>query len=758
MAQKLYSKTLQAYNTNIENRDLLDSLIGLRQFLKIKKLNILKWDDTSIAIPLSISVDLPPLGNFEGIDVKKKEPVIIVINLTHYPQIAPRVYPDRLDFPKDKLAHLYVAKDGQPPAMCIVRGDRNEWYSNKQLKDLVIRVSNWFRDASTGMLTEDGNQFDPLRLEGYSGTIIYDYDLLANIVNEKKGFWQNSNVAIGFFERIKDDLAYKFVYIVTPENISKAAEQVKEANEVDASASNKKHYYFGYIVWSESNDVHNNYSINLPQDWNTFQSFCSNYLIEIDDLEKLLTEYDKNIYINFPVIVGIKRPRNIIGFSSNIEFINFKFTLNSTDCENSKIINNIPVNFQKHSQTLTFRKAAEISGTSFNIHSITLIAGCGALGSKIIMHFARGGYQKFFIADPDDLSPHNLVRHALTAKSEGLNKAKALKQEIDDIFRSESSSGVNAIEGNADFFFKLVNIPIKTIFDFTASNAFLHSLTKATLSEDTKVWRGYLSDFGNLGILLLEGKNRNPRADDLQIILYSLYKDEPWVSDWLMRENKTANSEINIQIGVGCNSETIQLADDVVSLHASVFAGIIKEESKNLKPKHGKIFTNQILNHPFYHNIPSAFEIPALTVLEAINDSEWEIRIMPGIIELMKEQMTLALPRETGGVMIGTANHKTKTIHVVNLVQAPSDSESNPICFYRGIKGLPESIKNINEYSGYQLGYIGEWHTHPQGPESMSTTDMNSVQLFKKEFSQLPSPLPVFLMILTQDKILPFVY
>ena len=78
--------------------------------------------------------------------------------------------------------------------------------------------------------------------------------------------------------------------------------------------------------------------------------------------------------------------------------------------------------------------------------------------------------------------------------------------------------------------------------------------------------------------------------------------------------------------------------------------------------------------------------------------------------------------------------------------------------FFRGVKGLENILDEINDLSGGQIGYIGEWHTHPHGPNEISLTDSNTVQRFKDEFDNLPSPLPVFMMIITPDNVLPYVY
>jgi hypothetical protein len=275
--------------------------------------------------------------------------------------------------------------------------------------------------------------------------------------------------------------------------------------------------------------------------------------------------------------------------------------------------------------------------------------------------------------------------------------------------------------------------------------------------DHIRICRGNISDRGNLGVLLFEGKDRNPRLDDLQILLYSTYRQSDLVSSWLKREADKSSDSIHLTVGVGCNSETIILADDMVSSHASYFSLIIKEEVKKPVSDNGKIFLHQFDNTTC-SNSTTQITVPPLVVLPAVNDPSWEIRIKPGIIEAMKSEMGIAMPYETGGVFIGVANYKSRTIHVVDLIDAPPDSKSNSVCFFRGISGLPEKVGEVNTGSGQQLGYIGEWHSHPLGPNALSPTDMKTVRRVKKEFSELATPLPVFLMIITPTNILPYVF
>lgn len=761
MAQNLFSESLHAFTGEISNAALASSLVDLKRYAGGKKIKLVQWNEKLLAIALTIPVELPPLGTFEGIDIRSREPLLIVVDPASYPEAPPVVFPDRLDFPKNRLAHLYVARKGKPPAFCLVRGSLSEWYANKRFKDLYIRIGNWLRDAASGQLTEDGDQFDPVRLEGYAATMIYDFDKLAAVVNGKEGYGGQNNFAIAQFERIVsgEKVAFKLIEIVTNEKMDESLASFKKENE-KSEAGAKKSLYYGYLVWSESEGSFNQYNVELPDDWKGFQDFCQSYAIPLDRLEKQISENDQNVFLHIPVITAVRRPKKIIGFSGDLEFLNFTLRVNTDDVANGAIINNVPALFYKHSQPLSKEKAKLISGSQVDLGQYALIAGCGALGSKVVMHFARSGTTNFILADPDDISPHNLVRHALLGNAEGMNKAEALRKEIKAIYPYDKLGLLLSVPVSGNDFLKPDLAKFYTwVLDFTASNAFAHTLVSATFEAGARIARAFITNFGDLGVVCFEGTNRNPRIDDLQVMLYSAHEQLPVISAWLKREQDAPESNnLSIMVGVGCNSETTVLADDTVSLHAAYISSVIKSVSQGEQDQEGKIFINEIRQEPFFSNAPRHLSIPPLDIFTALNDPSWQIRMKQGIIEEMKMEMGLAMPSETGGVFVGCVNYKTKAIHVTKLIKAPPDSKADAACFFRGVDGLPDTIGEVNAATGNQLGYIGEWHTHPFGPNTLSTTDAAAIRKFKKEFDGLQTPLPVFLMIVTPEYILPYVY
>jgi hypothetical protein len=374
------------------------------------------------------------------------------------------------------------------------------------------------------------------------------------------------------------------------------------------------------------------------------------------------------------------------------------------------------------------------------------------------MHLARSGQQQLVLSDPDVISPHNMTRHALLGDQVGLNKATAIVKSLERIFPDQKTE-ISAFEisglilTNAEF-----SKPWKWVFDFTTSENVFNTLINESSLTAKKICRANISDLGNLGIMVIEGADRNPRIDDLQIYLYNLYDEKPKIREWLKREDENANSSsFNVNVGVGCNSETTILADDAISSHAAYFSAVIKRQMKN-KSQKGKIFLNRIVDNHNYSIETEVIDVEPFTVMTPVNDSTWTIRYKAGIIERIIIQKNSAGKKETGGVFIGVVNYKTKTIHVTDLIDAPPDSKSNAVCFFRGHLGLPEKIQFIHEKSGNQLGYIGEWHSHPHGPDGLSETDMDTVRKFKSEFDKEVTPLPVFLTVVTSRYILPFIF
>ncbi|KAA6324317.1 hypothetical protein EZS27_026341 [termite gut metagenome] len=761
MAQNIYSKQLNVYTGEL-SREIQQSIQDIKILLNKRKVDVLEWGKNHIAITILLNVELPPRGNYHNIDIREREPVLIVFNKISYPHEAPRAYADRLDFPKKELAHLYISKDGKPAPFCLIRGDLDEWFAEKEIRDYVFQVKSWLCDAASGELATDGNQYEPLRLEGYSGTCVYKYKEVTDYINNKCKT-SDTNFVLGLFYETqplseKTSPSFKFLgFVESSDDISKIAAKHQQILFTEEKSISK--WYYGIICWDINLSIRKEYLVDLPENYGELSQFITNLNINIvTGLEAYFRYNISKERKNFPLIVAIKRPKNIIGYDSDIEFVNFTLFVSQEELDNETLNADSKVVFQKHIEPLSIAKALEVSGNKNNLGSL-IIAGCGALGSKVIMHLIRSGYTNMLLLDGDSFSAHNLVRHSLFPEQVGKNKAMALKNVAESFYKYDNLDDLLALPIDADILTEPTLLDEADWFlDFTASKSFLNHQIRTIKETSANICKATILDSGKLGVLLIEGKNRNPRLDDLLVLSYDLYKQYHFISKFL-QDNYERNEQDSaiINVGVGCNSETTILSDEIVSIHSATFCSVIKNEyNRKSFQDDGYIFINRIDTENGFKIESFSFVIKPL--ISAMLPNGWEIRMKPEVALKMKSEMGIAMPGETGGIFIGLINKKNKTIHVTDLIFAPNDSESNEIRFYRGINGLPEEIDEIKKLSGQTFGYIGEWHSHPFGPNGLSPQDMKEVYIHLKELRTLPNPMPLFIMVITPNGLIPFVY
>ena len=65
------------------------------------------------------------------------------------------------------------------------RGNGDEWFANMEIEDFVKHLRSWYEDLASGVNIENGGEFEPLRLEGYTATMTYDYEQLSEEIDKE---------------------------------------------------------------------------------------------------------------------------------------------------------------------------------------------------------------------------------------------------------------------------------------------------------------------------------------------------------------------------------------------------------------------------------------------------------------------------------------------------------------------------------------------------------------------------------------------
>ena len=655
----------------------------------------------SVVVRLVLSLELPTRYDETTALVRAGEPVYVEF-YSDYPDRVPRVFIGRNDFDFDHTPHIYCAKDGLRP-ICLFRGNGDEWFANMEIEDFIKHLRSWYEDLASGVNIENGGEFEPLRLEGYTATMTYDYEQLSEEIDKSDkgkiynplllGRWSENKIVR--FTKDNSWLLYSSRF------------------------ENPNNTLLGFTCWSASDSPCDIYDVVLPKSYSELKEYAGKHGVIMETAVDWILKILKGNVASFIVILAIRRSKKLIGVNSYYQFVNFEILLD-TDTDGKYVLTlTSRVNVHSHESPFTTKKAHEISNLNPEINPSLVIAGCGALGSKIAMHLVRSGINNILFCDPDYLSEHNLCRHVLLDNSVYKNKAREMKSATNLIYFHEmsqadaSSKGIKTILEDQETMSKRKP---DYLLDFTASKV-VHNQLEIIGNRPTAI-SAAIYDNGKFGLLMCEGTDSGIRLDDIMATVYAQYKTDAFVSNYLMKERALAQEPISLlNVGMGCNSETFILADDVISLYAASMSITLKEIFAGNHADGGCwMYISDDCGGLKVHKI----EVPQYYCYDV---DTWHVRISDKVIKDIMEQTMVAGLLETGGYLIGQCNLKTNTIHVIDAIEAPEDTIHRGDYLVLGKADVKKKLSQIERRSGATFGYVGEWHSHPNGPDDFSTTD-----------------------------------
>ena len=495
------------------------------------------------------------------------------------------------------------------------------------------------------------------------------------------------------------------------------------SRDIPEDAASKR-YVFGLIAWPGRDEITSEYFGTMPTELHELIGMASSCGIDLSEALRFYIDSGLQLYAGIPVTIAIRRPTKLIGREYNVEFLTFAVSGNreaqdpdqpsglKPDAKVFMLGNRVPI---------TPTRSAELSNVD-PLPTPIVVVGVGAVGSKLSMHFARAGDTNMLLIDNDALAPHNLVRHALSARWLGNNKAQSVSLEVKELF-SQAEVLQTRFDDRSALDVLTDEFPeAGVLIDCSASPSVMRFLTERE-TKGARVARCELGWDGRLGLLLIEGSDGNPRVDDLMTVLFDASLYDPDISAWLVSHRANAGADPRLEeidIGLGCSSNTMRLADDLVSYHTAAFARGLRDRI------HQPVGQLQVSSWDGACSVGGIrrYTVQPLLVRPARNDSEWEIRICQPAAEVMRSELKRCRPSETGGLLFGRIRPERKVLHVTRALAAPTDSGATEWAFRRGVRDVPETVDRITYLSGGQITYVGEWHTHPKGGTAPSPTDL----------------------------------
>lgn len=361
--------------------------------------------------------------------------------------------------------------------------------------------------------------------------------------------------------------------------------------------------------------------------------------------------------------------------------------------------------------------AARMNGSDARCGKRIVAIGMGALGSQVFMNLVRSAWGEWTVVDKDRLMPHNLSRHALPGGTVGLPKAEAMALlanstvegepvarpiTADVLLPGEQSAELEAAFGHADL-----------ILDMSASVPVERHLARG-VSASARRASLFLNPSGSDLVMLFEDAERHISLDFLEMQYYRHLAATEALSSHM------AKAAGQVRYARSCGDLSTVLPSHLISFFAAVASAAIQEGANRDQATISVWHTdgnpaNGMTRHDVIAVDPVVFRA-----------GEWEIVTDASVVAKIAEQRAKRLPNETGGVLIGSIDTERKVIYIVDTILSPSDSVEWPTLYVRGFVGLGTEIERFGRLSGNWLGYIGEWHSHPNGYGTAPSPDDRS--------------------------------
>lgn len=368
---------------------------------------------------------------------------------------------------------------------------------------------------------------------------------------------------------------------------------------------------------------------------------------------------------------------------------------------------------------------------------VAVLVGAGSLGSAMLNLWGRSGWGSWSVIDKDHIKPHNLSRHTALLCHIGVMKSYV----VADLQNAAmgSANTFNPIPHDAcDKDNQLVTSALKSaalIVD--ASTSLQYPRLSSTIHEAGRHASVFVTPNGNSAVLLIEDEKREIRLRSLEAQYYRAIIRQHWGENHL-----TGNR--SFWSGASCRDISFVMPYTSVMLHASNLAEQVRGASQS------SISAIRIWEHDKSTGAMRFFNIE-VSPETSHEMGDYTVYCDRGVENTMRSIRAEQLPNETGGVLLGYYDLNLNTVVIVEALPPPPDSKATPTSFERGTEGLVEKINEASIRTAGVVGYVGEWHSHPDNyPATPSTEDL--IQLSYLALSMADDGLPAIQVIVNDTE------
>jgi integrative and conjugative element protein (TIGR02256 family) len=366
-----------------------------------------------------------------------------------------------------------------------------------------------------------------------------------------------------------------------------------------------------------------------------------------------------------------------------------------------------------------------------------LVLGCGALGAPVAEHCVRAGAE-VTVADRARVTPGILVRQPFYDQDVGEHKAAVLARRLNGITRGPGPATPIA-EDVIDAFFDGVGLPdYDLIIDATANAGVRAAIEAARAPEratSPRLITMLIGHTATIGLVTTSQPNATGAGHDvLRRVGIAARQPASGLDDVAAEFFQDPPRTELFQPEPGCSEPTFTgSAADVTGLASAMLLAGIEAVAR---PDTSAPMTAHAIRSPRAATTTSGTPRAAATHLGWPNDiveqdesGNYEVRLsQASLTDIRAEARRRArlhpdVVVETGGMLIGAIDESATCIYVDRACPPTPDSLLSTQHFEHGTQGAQELVDHFRASSARASGFIGMWHTHPEGAAWPSLTD-----------------------------------
>ena len=648
----------------------------------------------------------------------------------------------RPDFNRN-LPHMQPWLTEGRPVPCLYEGSLTELLHQEGLVSILNQTAIWLERAAMDDLLDPEQGWEPVRRDSFGDHLIGDADVLRGLETRNGG---HRFLGLNYL-KIAAAGRPRFVHgqisdeIVKPH--PKRVPDIVRENWLHGESDVRIGTSLALVVWpgkypSGKPIINATY---LPETVSNVLELqeraemygCGRELAEgLRFLKWCFAPHSDSGTFSLAMVLLARRPFHIIGSQSRIELCPYVAEVCRPDLFADGA--ETPVRPAAHHHAISRPLLVQMSGGEpTSDRPCWTLVGAGSLGSKLALHLARAGNGPEVILDKSYMTPHNAARHALipTADAMQIRWVDAKARILSDALRGLDQKTTPIVEDVVTVLRspkagarRIWSKRSWAVVNSTASLVVREALASTGLMP-VRVIETSLFAGGNVGIITVEGPNRNPNTADLMTEFYAILGED---SNLARIMNDSNDTMIRQNVGQGCGSFSMVMSDGRVSLFAAGMAEfILRRQRDGLPVDSGEVFIGRLSDDGLGLVWHSALVLPTVVIRSNLYGETWSVHIHERAVTKICEEISRYPDVETGGVLLGRLSEASQTVHIVDIMDPPEDSIRSAGEFVLGTTGLRRRLRTFSEATGWLIYCLGTWHSHlsPSGP---SPTDHATAQ------------------------------